>query len=165
MSNSTSPTPRKRDASGFDNSNSGALWFNGAPLAGATLRGEWLDAQSHKFRLAISADIAGARTLAVMSKEGKLLRKGAVIAVPGTGKKMPAYRGTIGSAMIVLWDMGTYYQVRPDHGIPAPTASDEVLAALGIGPDGMSAAQAKREGPSTGAPEHSVAEPDSDCPF
>jgi hypothetical protein len=129
MSNSTSST---QSASSFDNSNSGALWFNGSPLASATIRGEWLDAQSHKFRLGMSADIEGARKLVVMCKAGKKVREGQVQRVLETGKKMPAYRGTIGTVKIVLWDMGTYYQVRPDHGIPAPVVSDDVLSFLGI---------------------------------
>jgi hypothetical protein len=119
-------------SSGFSNANTGALFFNGAPMSNACLTGEWRNAAGAKHGLGISADNDGVRQIAVLTGQGGLLSKGTVTRVKsGKGGKGPAYRGTLGSLKIVLWAMDGYYQVRVDAGVPQRTVSTAALDFLG----------------------------------
>jgi hypothetical protein len=121
---------------GYDNANSGALYANGAPLTDAILTGVWENAAHAKYGLGISADVDGQRSIAVLNAQGGIVSKGAVTAVASKSGKSPAYRGTLGKLSIVLWNLGSYYQVRLDAGIPARAVSDEAAAFLGAPPAG-----------------------------
>jgi hypothetical protein len=123
--------------SAYDNANSGALYSNGAPLTDAILTGVWENAAHAKFGLGISADVDGQRSIAVLNQQGGIVSKGTVTAVPSSSTKSPAYRGTLGKLSIVLWNMGSYYQVRIDAGVPARAVSDEAAAFLGTPPAGQ----------------------------
>jgi hypothetical protein len=121
----------KLASSTYNNANSGALYGNGSPLTNAILTGVWENAAHAKFGLGISADIAGKRNIAVLNSQGGIVSKGTVTAVPSNTGKSPSYRGTLGKLSIVLWNMGSYYQVRLDAGVPAKVVSDEAAAFLG----------------------------------
>jgi hypothetical protein len=129
MPNSKSATPS------YNNANTGAIFSNGAPLTDALLTGTWENAANAKFGLGISADTDGTRNIAVLNKQGGIVSKGQVVRVAGKSAKSPAYRGTLGAGKtalkIVLWDMGSFYQVRLDSGVPQRTVSDEALDFLG----------------------------------
>jgi len=113
----------------FDNSNSGAVFTNGKDKAGPLLSGKWENAQHHTFGLALSADVNGVRRIATLSSAGAVVLRGEVAKCTGKG---PAYRGTLGKLDIVLWDMGTYYQVRIDKGVPQRTLRDDAAEFLGV---------------------------------
>jgi hypothetical protein len=78
--------------------------------------------------------VDGQRSIAVLNAQGGIVSKGAVTAVASKSGKSPAYRGTLGKLSIVLWNLGSYYQVRLDAGIPARVVSDEAAAFLGHTP-------------------------------
>ena len=126
-------TQAKRKSDGYNNSNTGALYANDAPLTDAILTGVWENGAGKKFGLGISADNAGVRQIAVLSKAGELVSKGTVSAVPAgrNRSKLPAYRGTLGKLKIVLWEMAGYYQVRIDSGRPERQVSDEARSFFG----------------------------------
>ena len=122
-----------QSAKQYDNSNSGALFANGGDKLQPILKGTWQNAAGHKFGLAISADVDGERTIVQLASTGNVAAQGTVSSVPSKpGKSVPAYRGTLGKLHIVLWDMGSYYQVRIDAGSPTPTLSDEAAKLLGL---------------------------------
>ena len=115
----------------YDNANTGALFTNGGDKLAAIPTGTWENGANAKYRLALGPDTAGERVIIVLSKQGGVVSKGSVSAVQGKG---PAYRGTLGKQSVVLWDMGSYYQVRIDRGVPQATLSAEAAALLGIAP-------------------------------
>jgi len=147
---------------GYDNANSGAIFSNGADMLGVLLGGTWEDARNAKFGLGLGADVDGVRVIGSINAQGGTVSKGTVRVNSGKG---PAYRGNLGHLKIVLWNMGSYYQVRLDAGVPQRAVSVETAAFFGTEPvdpdvappakvakaavepeahEGMSAAAAKR---------------------
>jgi hypothetical protein len=122
----------KLASSTYNNANSGALYGNGSPLTGAILTGVWENAAHAKFGLGISEDIDGERNIAVLNAQGGIVSKGTVAKVASSTGKSPAYRGKLGKLAIVLWNMGTYYQVRLDAGVPQKQVSVEAASFLGV---------------------------------